>query len=185
LRLFNQTLEKNGVSPNLGQLEFQALHFELPHVYYRNLIEDGIKEYRAVQLLHLIDSLGWKWKAIQLSNGTYIGTIEITGLLNPALQEKLLGEHSQFFYPIFTASDDPDGSRYPKIWGAPPPSSLVVLASSPCYAKLQYSDRGHSATFVAYANGEVEFLNRTISWEDWKKLQEEPSPYDRDYYWRD
>lgn len=185
LRLLNETLEKHGVSTDYGQLEFQALHFELPHVYYRNLIEDGIKEYRAVQLLHLIDSLGWKWKAIQLSNGTYIGTIEFTGILNPAMQVKLLGEHSQFFYPVFTATDDPDGTMYPRSWGSPPPSAVVIQSMTPCHTTVQYSDKGRSTNFVVYSNGAVEILNRTISWEAWKKLHEEPSPYDRDFYWKD
>jgi antitoxin component YwqK of YwqJK toxin-antitoxin module len=185
MRLLNQTLVKNGVNPDFGQLEFQALHFELPHVYYRNLIEDGIKEYRAEQLLHLIDSLGWKWKAIQLSNGTYIGTIEFTGILNPAMQVKLLGEHSHFFYPVFTATDDPDGTMYPRSWGSPPPSAVVIQSMNPCYATVQYSEKGRSTHVVVYSNGAVEILNRTISWEAWKKLQEEPSPYDRNFYWKD
>ena len=185
MRLFNQTLEKNGVSPDFGQLEFQALHFELPHVYYRNLIEDGIKEYRAVQLLHLIDSLGWKWKAVQLSNGTYTGTIEFTGILNPAMQVKLLGEHSPYFYPVFTATDDPNGTIYPRTWGSPPPASVIIQSRNSCYATVQYSDKGRSTYIVVYSNGDVEILNRTISWEAWKKLQEEPSPYDRDFYWKD
>jgi antitoxin component YwqK of YwqJK toxin-antitoxin module len=185
LRIFHGELEKQGIIPDLASLSIQSLSFQLPHVYYRNLIEDGIKEYRAVQLLHLVDSLGWKWKNIQLSNGTYIGTIEFTGILNPAFQLKLLGEHSQFFYPIFTASDDPDGSRYPRTWSSPPPASVVIQSMNPCYTNVQYSDKGRSSNFVVYSNGAVEILNRTISWEAWKKLQKEPSPFDRDYYWRD
>ena len=185
LRLLNETLEKHGVSTDYGQLEFQALHFELPHVYYRNLIEDGIKEYRAVQLLHLIDSLGWKWKAIQLNNGTYVGTVEFKGILNPAFQLKLLGAHSQFFYPVFTSSNGRNEQGYPHTWGTPPPTSLVVQSNTPCYATVQYSDKGRSTHVVVYSNGALEILNRTISWEAWKKLQEEPSPYDRDFYWKD
>lgn len=185
LRLLNESLEKQGVSTDYGQLEFQALHFELPHVYYRNLIEDGIKEYRAVQLLHLIDSLGWKWKAIQLNNGTYVGTVEFKGILNPAFQLKLLGAHSQFFYPVLTSSDGRNEQGYPHTWGTPPPTSLVVQSNTPCYAKIQYTDHGHSTHFVVYSNGALEILNRTISWEGWKKILAEPSPYDRDFYWKD
>jgi antitoxin component YwqK of YwqJK toxin-antitoxin module len=185
LRLLNETLEKYGVSTDYGQLEFQALHFELPHVYYRNLIEDGIKEYRAVQLLHLIDSLGWKWKAIQLNNGTYVGTVEFKGILNPAFQLKLLGAHSQFFYPVLTSSDGRNEQGYPHTWGTPPPTSLVVQSNTPCYAKIQYTDHGHCTHVVVYSNGAVEILNRTISWEAWKKILAEPSPYDRDFYWKD
>ena len=185
LRLLNETLEKQGVSTDYGQLEFQALHFELPHVYYRNLIEDGIKEYRAVQLLHLIDSLGWKWKAIQLNNGTYVGTVEFKGILNPAFQLKLLGAHSQFFYPVLTSSDGRNEQGYPHTWGTPPPTSLVVQSNTPCYAKIQYTDHGHSTHVVVYSNGALEILNRTISWEGWKKILAEPSPYDRDFYWKD
>ena len=185
LRLLNESLEKQGVSTDYGQLEFQALHFELPHVYYRNLIEDGIKEYRAVQLLHLIDSLGWKWKAIQLNNGTYVGTVEFKGILNPAFQLKLLGAHSQFFYPVLTSSDGRNEQGYPHTWGTPPPTSLVVQSNTPCYAKIQYTDHGHSTHVVVYSNGALEILNRTISWEGWKKILAEPSPYDRDFYWKD
>ena len=185
LRLLNETLEKQGVSTDYGQLEFQALHFELPHVYYRNLIEDGIKEYRAVQLLHLIDSLGWKWKAIQLNNGTYVGTVEFKGILNPAFQLKLLGAHSQFFYPVLTSSDGRNEQGYPHTWGTPPPTSLVVQSNTPCYAKIQYTDHGRSTHVVVYSNGALEILNRTISWEGWKKILAEPSPYDRDFYWKD
>ena len=185
LRLLNESLEKQGVSTDYGQLEFQALHFELPHVYYRNLIEDGIKEYRAVQLLHLIDSLGWKWKAIQLNNGTYVGTVEFKGILNPAFQMKLLGAHSQFFYPVLTSSDGRNEQGYPHTWGTPPPTSLVVQSNTPCYAKIQYTDHGHSTHVVVYSNGALEILNRTISWEGWKKILAEPSPYDRDFYWKD
>jgi len=185
LRLLNETLEKHGVSTDYGQLEFQALHFELPHVYYRNLIEDGIKEYRAVQLLHLIDSLGWKWKAIQLNNGTYVGTVEFKDILNPAFQLKLLGAHSQFFYPVLTSSDGRNEQGYPHTWGTPPPTSLVVQSNTPCYAKIQYTDHGHSTHVVVYSNGALEILNRTISWEGWKKILAEPSPYDRDFYWKD
>ena len=185
LRLLNESLEKQGVSTDYGQLEFQALHFELPHVYYRNLIEDGIKEYRAVQLLHLIDSLGWKWKAIQLNNGTYVGTVEFKGILNPAFQMKLLGAHRQFFYPVLTSSDGRNEQGYPHTWGTPPPTSLVVQSNTPCYAKIQYTDHGHSTHFVVYSNGALEILNRTISWEGWKKILAEPSPYDRDFYWKD
>ena len=185
LRLLNESLEKQGVSTDYGQLEFQALHFELPHVYYRNLIEDGIKEYRAVQLLHLIDSLGWKWKAIQLNNGTYVGTVEFKGILNPAFQLKLLGAHSQFFYPVLTSSDGRNEQGYPHTWGTPPPTSLVVQSNTPCYAKIQYTDHGRSTYVVVYSNGALEILNRTISWEGWKKILAEPSPYDRDFYWKD
>ena len=185
LRLLNESLEKQGVSTDYGQLEFQALHFELPHVYYRNLIEDGIKEYRAVQLLHLIDSLGWKWKAIQLNNGTYVGTVEFKGILNPAFQMKLLGAHSQFFYPVLTSSDGRNEQGYPHTWGTPPPTSLVVQSNTPCYAKIQYTDHGRSTHVVVYSNGALEILNRTISWEGWKKILAEPSPYDRDFYWKD
>ena len=118
-------------------------------------------------------------------NKEYTATTLKTACGNNGMQVKLLGEHSAYFYPVFTATDDPDGSMYPRSWGSPPPSAIHITSMTPCYATVQYSDKGRSTTFVVYSNGAVEILNRTISWEAWKKLQEEPSLYDRDFYWRD
>ncbi len=183
LAIFNHSADLDQL--NFEEMTCNSLQVQLPQVYYRNLLNEGPKEVKTMALLNLIDSLGWTWKNVKLENGTYVGLLKFNGIINPAFQTKLLREHSSFFYPDFGAMDD-SHDFLPRSWETPH-ANITVLESHPCYAKVQYADYGHCAQFIVYADGDVEFMNRTTNWSEWKKVLEDPSiiKFDHNFYWRD
>jgi hypothetical protein len=172
-------LNERGCDVVIQELELRALTFNLPHVYYIGLDKKDTSNQRVKSLLHILDSMNWSLKNLKLENGTFVGKINLDDFISYPLFQKILKEHSSFFYPEL------DNKQIPKVdygFRESPTSSLTMLESNSCYAKFLISDQGHHAQLIVYEDGEVEFENQIITWEKWKEQISNPI---RNYMFKD
>jgi antitoxin component YwqK of YwqJK toxin-antitoxin module len=160
-------LKEKGCDVEIQELELKALTFNLPHVYYVGLDKKDTSNQRVKSLLHILDSMNWSLKNLKLENGTFVGKINLDDFISFPMFQKILKEHSSFFYPELDHKQNP---RNDYGFQEVPTSSLTMIESNSCYAKFLISDLGHHAQLIVYEDGEVEFENQIITWEIWKEL---------------